>query len=44
MGVTPFVNTWGAWYQAGMFYMNAAIAQQEDPYAFIEGASTQVKT
>ena len=37
MGVTPFVNTWGAWYQAGMFYMNAAIAQQEDPYAFIEG-------
>ena len=37
MGVPPFVNTWGAWYQAGMFYMNAAIAQQEDPYAFIEG-------
>lgn len=36
IGVVPFVNTWGAWYQSGMFYMNAALAQQDDPYNFID--------
>lgn len=36
IGVTPFVNTWGAWYQSGMFYMNAALAHQDDPYDFID--------
>ncbi len=33
----PFVNTFGEWYQSGMFYFSAALAHQKDPYAFIEG-------
>lgn len=33
----PFVNTFGEWYQSGMFYFSAALAQQKDPDAFIKG-------
>lgn len=33
----PFVNTFGEWYQSGMFYFSAALAQQADPAAFIAG-------
>lgn len=32
----PFVNTHGEWYQNGMFMFSSALAQQEDPYAFID--------
>jgi raffinose/stachyose/melibiose transport system substrate-binding protein len=40
----PFVNTFGEWYQSGMFYFNAALAQQEDPFAFIEGLNKGTET
>lgn len=40
----PFVNTFGEWYQSGMFYFSAALAQQEDPYAFIEGLNDGSQT
>lgn len=44
VGVTPFVSTFGDWYQGGMFYFSAALAQQEDPYAFIEALNNGTET
>lgn len=41
---SPFVNTFGEWYQSGMFYFSAALAQQEDPYAFIQGLNDGTET
>ena len=43
-GFTSFVNTFGSWYQSGMFYFSAALAQQEDPYAFIEALNNGTET
>jgi raffinose/stachyose/melibiose transport system substrate-binding protein len=40
----PFINTFGEWYQSGMFYFSAALAQQDDPFAFIEGLNNGTKT
>ena len=40
----PFVNTFGEWYQSGMFYFSAALAQQDDPSAFIDGLNDGSKT
>jgi raffinose/stachyose/melibiose transport system substrate-binding protein len=43
-GFTPFVNTFGEWYQSGMFYFSAALAHQKDPFAFIEGLNKGTET
>lgn len=40
----PFVNTFGSWYQSGMFYFSAALAQQADPFAFIAGLNDGTQT
>ena len=40
----PFVDTFGSWYQAGMFWFSAAIAQQPDPFAFIDGLNSGAET
>lgn len=41
---SPFVNTFGSWYQSGMFYFSAALAQQDDPFAYIDGLNDGSQT
>ncbi len=40
----PFVETYGSWYQAGMFFFSSALAQQDDPSAFIDGLNNGTET
>lgn len=43
-GIQPVTECYMDWYQAGMFMVNAGIARQDDPMAFINGLNDGGKT
>lgn len=36
-GIEPMLTNYAEWYQTGVYYMNMAIARQDDPMTFMDG-------